>query len=65
MTLEQANALDIQIYNSIGQQIWTSSLPAAEQHNLLIPVSNYSSGLYFMQVSSDQGQITKRFVVEN
>lgn len=65
LTLEQANALDIQIYNSIGQQIWTSSLPAAEQHNLLIPVSNYSSGLYFMQVSSDQGQITKRFVVEN
>lgn len=65
LALEQAQALEVQIYNSIGQQIWTNSLPSAEQHRLPISVAAYSSGLYFLQISSEQGQITKRFVIEN
>lgn len=65
LLVEQAQALDVYIYNSVGQQMWSNSLPSAEQHRLPISVANFSTGLYFMQIRSEQGQITKRFVVDN
>ena len=65
LALEQAQALDVVIYNAVGQQMWSNALPSAEQHRLPISLVDYSAGLYFIQIQSEQGQITKRFIVNN
>ncbi len=65
LTLEQDQALEVLIYNSVGQQMWSNALASSRQHRLPISVAEYGSGLYFIQIRSEQGQITKRFVVDN
>ena len=64
LSLEKALDLEVYIYNSIGQQLWFSDLPSSEEHRLPISVNDFSTGLYFLQVRSDEGQVTKRFVID-
>ncbi len=64
LALEKPQDLDLNIYNAIGQRVWADQLPVNTQHNMPISVANFSPGIYFMQISSEQGQVTKRFVVE-
>jgi len=62
--LATAQALDVRIFNTLGQTMWNTKLAAEEQHNLPISVSDFNTGIYFIQLSSTSGQITKRFIVE-
>ena len=45
------------IYNNLGQLI-------SEENNTKISVSNYSKGLYFAEIETTQGKVTKKFLVE-
>ncbi len=64
ISLSKAQSLDVRIFNTLGQSMWTNSLPAEEQHILPISVSKFNAGIYFIQISSTSGQITKRFIVD-
>jgi len=64
ITLEKAQDLDVSVYNVMGQEMWTSRIQADQRHNMPISVSNLNQGIYFLQLSSEAGQITERFVVE-
>ncbi|RXJ52415.1 leucine-rich repeat domain-containing protein [Gelidibacter gilvus] len=45
------------IYNNLGQLI-------SEEKETQISVSNYSKGLYFAEIETTQGKVTKRFLVD-
>ena len=45
------------IYNYLGQLV-------SEENETRISVSNYSKGLYFAEIETTQGKVTKRFLVE-
>ncbi len=64
LSLEEPQALDVHIYNAVGQKVWSDKLVSSSQHNRPISLANFSSGIYFMQLRSDQGQVTKRFIVD-
>jgi len=52
MSLPETGELKYTLYNILGQVVYTSSnLYMAGQHRLLVPLDNYVSGLYFLQVS--------------
>ena len=64
ISLEESQALDIKIFNVMGQQMWSNSLDASQEHFIPISVNNFNQGIYFIQLSSELGQITEKFVVE-
>ncbi|MEZ4917605.1 MAG: T9SS type A sorting domain-containing protein [Saprospiraceae bacterium] len=69
MELNITRAADVQIamLNTVGQVVYSQkgqTLQAGEQ-TLTFPVDQLSNGVYFMQVQTETGTVTRRFVVEN
>jgi hypothetical protein len=62
-TLTQTLTLTIEIYDVYGR---VQNLRISESQNLRnsIDVSNLNSGVYFIQIKTEEGNITKRFVKE-
>jgi hypothetical protein len=51
--------MDVQIFNSFGTLIFKARIRAVEDLEYLIPVSDYKSGLYLVQIES-YGKMTRR-----
>jgi len=66
LDIELAQPLDINvsIYNALGQRMWNTPLVNTQSHRMPISVSSFKTGLYFLQISTPRGQVTRRFVVE-
>ncbi len=64
ITLEKAQDLDVRIYNVMGQEMWSSNIQADQRHDMPISVDKLNQGIYFLQLYSEAGQVTERFVVE-
>ena len=55
---------DLQLYNSVGQALWSSVLDfQSGQHTMNIPTGQLSSGLYFLTIRSKNGGIAVRKVI--
>ena len=52
---------EVNIINSLGQQVAIHELSNAQTS---IDTSNYSSGVYFLQISNNKNQAVKRLIVE-
>ncbi|MBI3502644.1 MAG: T9SS type A sorting domain-containing protein [Bacteroidetes bacterium] len=56
------NEYKIEIYNVLGEKVTQSVIPSAAR-NLTIDVSSLEQGIYFLQVKTEQGIISKKMVV--
>jgi|GEM_PF-2828724 len=64
INLAEPLTLEVNIFNAIGQCVSSSTLAGAISHQTPISITNFSNGLYILQVSTPLGQVTRRFVVE-
>lgn len=66
VVLVENSKMDIAILNSVGQEVYKTSLTGNAGNNKVdINLSNLSSGLYFYQVRMENSKaITKKFVIE-
>jgi hypothetical protein len=62
--LNAISDLTIKITNTVNQAVYTKKLSNIKTHTGTIDVSEWSSGLYLMQVMSDEGIKTVTLVVE-
>ena len=51
----------VEITNLLGQTIYAAKI---DSHELMIDVTNYRSGIYFIRMEGKQGVVTKKFVKE-
>jgi hypothetical protein len=51
------NVNQINIYNIVGVLVYSE-----QDFNNNIDLSNFNSGVYFIKISTDKGEITKRFI---
>ena len=62
--LNEEASVKIQVYNSLGAIVYSGAdHGSAGKNKLNIDCSNYSSGLYFVAISSADTKITRKFVV--
>ena len=64
VTLEKAQSLHLSVYNVMGQEMWSNTIQSDLNHHIPISVNKLNQGIYFLQLSSEAGQITEKFVVE-
>ncbi len=64
--LSQTNALDIDIniVNSLGQSVWKNNLKPQLSNEYTLDVSNWSKGVYFVNVKIDGKTTTSKLVVQ-
>ena len=53
-------ASQIQLYNSLGQKVYENEVTNSE---MIIPIVNYSKGIYFLKVNSYNQQLTKKVII--
>lgn len=64
-TVAETSDLGINIYNTLGQQVKQVTNGSFQGANTMeISTDGLSSGVYFLNITSDKGTTTKRFVVE-
>ena len=65
VTLKQENDVKIQVYNSLGILVYNSPNQkyAQGKHKVSVDCSTYSSGLYFVSLTSGDSKVTKRLVI--
>jgi len=66
LNLDKATKLTGSLINEMGQQVYSFETKAAKaQQNLQIDVSDYASGLYFLNVTADDQQISKKILINS
>lgn len=63
--LKSTSNVSVEIYNALGQKVNTlrnGSLGTGE-HNLIFDASQYENGIYFLNITTNEGRTAKRFVV--
>lgn len=64
-TMEEMTEANVAIFNTLGQQVQQVANRTFEgQNNLNVNTTELASGVYFLNVTSEKGTSTKRFVVE-
>ena len=58
---EQLTVKEIKVYDVMGETVYSEQLTT---NNTTIDVSGLASGLYFLQVNSEQGTVNRKFVKE-
>lgn len=61
-TFAEAQVVQIQVYNTLGQTVLKEELPAG-QHVLDIHLEHCPAGLYFVDVSNGREKVTKKLLV--
>jgi hypothetical protein len=56
--------VEIQVVNSLGQILYRTETNVERSNNITIDVSNYASGLYFVNIKADGVMATKKLLVE-
>jgi len=52
---------EIQVYNTLGQEVYSSK---ANNKQKQINVSKFAKGNYIAKIQTDNGDVTKKFIVE-
>ncbi len=55
--------LAMTIYNGLGQALLRENWTAFYTGKVTIPIADFPAGLYFLRLTSEEGQITRQFVV--
>lgn len=55
---------EINIYNIIGINVYKQSLTSVENCPLTVDISSYNSGIYFIKIETNEGEIIKQFIKE-
>ncbi len=55
---------EINIYNVIGINVYQQSSISADHCSLTIDLSSYNSGVYFIKIETNEGEIIKQFIKE-
>ncbi|MGZ3864979.1 MAG: T9SS type A sorting domain-containing protein [Bacteroidia bacterium] len=63
MNFPVAENTNVKIYNALGTQVYSSTLPFAKDE-LKIPVSGFEKGFYIAELNNKQGKVTRRLVIE-
>ena len=58
-----AQDVDVQLYSAIGQLVETRNLGSVTSSVVEFDLSNRAGGVYFVQVNTDSGTITKRITI--
>ena len=53
---------EIKIYNLVGELITTNTLPASGSGTATLDISNFTNGIYFIQVTTQGGIINRKLV---
>ena len=61
--MNDAQVIDVELYNAIGQIITTKSINHTNSSVVNFDVSNQSNGFYFVKIKTKNGTVTKRVSV--
>lgn len=64
IALGQVKALELNIYNAIGQNVHQQAFDESQEISSTIDLNHLSPGLYMINVSDDRGQLSKKFIIE-
>jgi hypothetical protein len=59
----QLTVIGIDIYNMLGEKVYTSP-PTDNRSPITINVSSFPSGMYFVKIKSEKGVVVKKFIKE-
>lgn len=58
-----AKDMNVDIYNGIGQKLYSYSNPVGQKLNLEIPIAGYAGGVYYVRASNGKTKKVKQFLV--
>lgn len=61
---EQLTILNAQLYNVLGQEVTAWNISNGREPYIELPLSSMSSGIYIVQVQTDQGAVSKKINVK-
>lgn len=64
LDLENEESIIINAITTTGKLIFTQKTGQIKNSNVILNISNWNSGIYFIQIQGNNSQITKRIVVE-
>jgi hypothetical protein len=64
LTQTNANEVQINIDNSIGQTVWSKTLNPQNQSEYNLDISNWAKGVYLINIKIDQKTTTSKLVVQ-
>ncbi len=56
LKVEHADKIEINIYNAVGQLVWSQPQGIIVKNSFKIDFSNYPSGIYYLNANTDDGQ---------
>lgn len=63
--MKEATRVEFVLTNSIGQKVWSATKDLTEgQHQEQIEVADFANGLYFLQLKTREGMISKQLLIE-
>ncbi len=64
MTYPDLTDVEIILFNSIGNTIYSAKLPEKKQVSTIIEVSSYNRGIYFLEIKAGGKKTIKRIVIK-
>lgn len=61
---ELANSISLEIFDATGKAIYENSYDSAANLVQVINLDNASSGIYFVNIKSDKGLVTKKLIIQ-
>jgi hypothetical protein len=61
---ELANSFSVEVYDVTGKTIYENNYDQSANLSQMINLDNVNSGIYFINVKSDKGLVTKKLVIE-
>ncbi|MFN6357259.1 MAG: T9SS type A sorting domain-containing protein, partial [Bacteroidota bacterium] len=56
--------VDVEVYNSIGDLVWTYTSPELKHHQVQVDLKK-ASGVYMIHIRTNSGLIKQRIVITN
>jgi PKD repeat protein len=64
LELDRASAMRIELNNAMGQRVYMEHLPEQHYWRKDFDLSSFVKGIYLLRVSTDEGQLERRIVVQ-
>jgi hypothetical protein len=62
--LEKKQDINFEIYNEAGIRVYNKNINKTKSDNIVVDVSNFNKGIYFVKLRTKNNFITKKFIIE-
>ena len=64
-TSEDVQNLEVKVVNVVGEVVYTENLQQfVGEYTKLIDLANYTKGVYFLEITTDNGVVNKKLILQ-